>query len=299
MNRWDSLAGWLFQRQSTPWQRVKQACQSLSQAAVLGADWSPLGHATYWMRPLLELGVVEFDGNGIQACQPGIIWTHGRGRGLLFGYWTSARIKRLRKSVRVYSKQTDRGPTCLSVVGTRQELVRAAEDCAAWFSDDHGDQLLANIPRVTDWLLALNEDTSSPTGVWEKLSFRNRKPVWVSAKEVFVQSGLYRRRSGSPVQVHVAGDMRRAVTNPDQRAVAMWFENPPSSWIFLTEKNCLLIPTASPRLPLLVARSLVVGAGHVANRVRYDNEQWWGYSHVTFRKAKLAASILEQDVIVR
>ena len=70
MNRWDSLAGWLYQRQSTPWQRVKQACQALSHAAGMGADWSPLRHASYWMRPLQELGVVEFDRTSILACQP-------------------------------------------------------------------------------------------------------------------------------------------------------------------------------------------------------------------------------------
>ena len=74
MNRWDSLAGWLYQRQTTPWQRVKQACQSLSHAAEFGAEWSPLGHATFWIRPLLELGAVEFDSKSILACQPGIIF---------------------------------------------------------------------------------------------------------------------------------------------------------------------------------------------------------------------------------
>jgi hypothetical protein len=299
MNQWDSLAGWLFQRQFTPWQRVKQACQTFSQRATVGHDWSPLGHATYWLRPLLELGIVEFDNNNILACPPGIIWTNRKRRGLLCGYWTRERISKLRNSVPVYSKQTDHGPTCYSVVNARHELERAAGDCSAWFSDDRGEQVLSRIPRVSDWLVSLPEDTSSATGHWEKLSFRNRKPIWVSPKEVFVQPGLYRRRSGSPIRVHVLDNFRRIVANPDQCAIAMWFESPPNPWIFLTKKNCLLIPIPSPRLPLLVARSLAIGAGHVANRVRYDKEYWWRYSCVTSRKAYLAAAILEQDLIVR
>jgi len=299
MNRWDSLSGWLYQRQRTSWQRVKQACQSLSHSSKVGAEWSPLGHATYWMRPLLELGVVEFDGNSVLACEPGIIWTHGRGRGLLVGYWTRTRINRLCKSVRVYCKKSDRGPTCFSAVGARQELVRAAEDCAAWFSDNSSEQLLSSLPKVTAWLQSMTEDTSSPTGVWEMLTFRNRKPIWVLSKEVFVQPGLYRRKYGSPVNVHVVGDARRLVTTPDQRAVAMWFEYPPISWVFLSDRSRLLVPFGSPRLPLLVARGLVVGAGHVAERMRYDNDLWWSYSCVTLNQAKLAAAILEQDMIVK
>lgn len=299
MNRWDSLAGWLYQRQATPWQRVKQACQSLSHSAEFGADWSPLGHATFWIRPLLELGVVEFDSKSILACQPGIIWTHGRRRGLLFGYWTATRINRLRKFARVFRKNTDRGPTCFSAVGSRQELLRAAEDCAAWFSDDPGEQLLSSLPSVTDWIQSMPEDTSSPTGVWEMLSFRNRRPVWVSPREVFVQPGLYRRKSGSPIDVHVVGDSHRLVTNPDQRAVAMWFEYPAHSWVFLSDRSRLLVPFGSPRLPLLVARALVVGAGYVAKRMRYDNELWWSYSYVTLKKAKLASAILQQDLIIK
>jgi len=299
MNQWDSIAGWLYQRQSTPWPRVKQACQALSHAAGFGIDWSPIGHATYWMRPLLELGVVEFDRNSILACPPGIIWTPGTGRGLLFGYWTKSRIKRLRQSVRVFRKQTERGPTCFSAVGSFLELARAAEDCDSWFSHDYSDQILSSIPQVTDWLRSMQEDKSSPTGVWEKLSFRNQRSVWISPKGVFAQPGLYRRKSGSPIYVHVFGDLRRSVSSPDQRAVAMWFENPPHSWVYISSRNCLLIPTACPRLPLLVARGLVSDAGHVATRVRYDGELWWSYAHVTLRKAELAATILEQEVLVQ
>lgn len=301
MNRWDALLAWLYQRHRTDWQRVKSACRTLSIAEGFGEDWSPLRHAWYWTRPLIELGHVEYDSaHKITACAPGVVLLRQSSRALLSGFWTRQRLSRLgRTAVKRFRKHPDRGPTCWSIVGTREQIQIAAEECDVWLADDPGDQILKRLPTVHAWIETFAEDTSSPTGFWETLTFRDHRPVWVSTPEPLIRHGFYRRRSGQPISVHVTGAARRRVATPDQRSAAMWYESPITPWLFLTRRGCLLLPHGTPQLPVLIARSLVSSAGQLPKREKHDDRLWWRYDAVTLQRARRAATILGQEVQVK
>lgn len=301
MNRWDALLSWLYERQTTDWQRVKQACRTLSLAEGIGEAWSPLAHASYWARPLIELGHVEFDDkNCLVACPPGIVITNDCQRGLLSGYWTKQRLRALHHTgIKRFQKVIDRGPTCLSVTGTHAKLQESAGICNVWIGNDPGDKILARLPHVWSWIEACELDKSSPNGSWEKLTFRDHRPIWTMCTEPFAIAGLYRRRNGQPICVHVCGEVRRRIRTPDQRYAAMWYESPMSNWHCDERRKCVLIPFGTPRLPVLLARSLLSGSGHLAARIEHRNRHWWRYAAVSLYRARRAAEILGQEVRIQ
>lgn len=182
MNRWDALSAWLYHRKDTSFQRVKTACRSLSFAEGFGEDWSPLGHASYWTRPLFELGYVEYDEGGrVIVCSPGIVLTADHSRGILSGFWSQQYLAKLRRcNVRRFRKQNERGPTSWSIVGDKQAIQGVATECDVWLASDPGDQILKHLPSVDRWIESLAGDNSSPAGVWERMSFRDHRPNWVS-----------------------------------------------------------------------------------------------------------------------
>ena len=300
MNRWDALAAWLYHRKSTHFQRVKSACRTLSFDEGFGEDWSPLGHASYWTRPLFELGFIEYDDRKqVVACPPGII-TSKDNHALLSGYWVPERLAKLKQSgVRLFHKQQpERGPTCRFFVGDPDVIRDASIHCKVWLANDPGDEILKRLPAINQWLEALPEENSSLVGVWERFTFRDHRPTWVSSREPLSKPGFYRRRNGERIYVHVTARSKRRATTPDERCLAKWHESPRVLWIYDAAQNRLLLRMGVPRLPLLMARSLVAASGLVGTKIKYRNQSYWAYGNVTYKRAQRAAKLLGQDVVV-
>jgi len=300
MNRWDALLAWLCHRKNTSFQRVKTACRTLSLAEGFGEDWLPLGHATYWTRPLFELGCIEYDtGNRIIACPPGLLELSQANRAVLAGMWTRQRLAKIKKcDVRLLCKRPSHGPTRFAVVGETKAIHQAAKECEVWIAPDPGDQILSRLPSVDRWVETFAEDNSPPSGVWEKMSFRDHRPIWVASREPFTMLGFYRRRSGQKIYVHVTAGGRRRAANPDQRYVAMWYESPPFPWVYDSVNRRLYLSVGTPRLPLLIARSLVAASGCVATRVKHRDQLCWCYNDISKKRASRAASLLGQELLI-
>lgn len=262
-----------------------------------------------WAGVLIQLGHAEFDPKKrtVSACAPGLVVTNDGRKAILYGYWDLRLRTELGKiEANPAANSPKKGPTRWTIEASPPIIEAVSQWNSVWVSEDVSVHLLQRLPVFSVVLNDLEHNQRSSSGNWERFEYlSNLWWRWRTTKNPLSEPGLYRCRDGRCTYVFVQDDHTQSqLKTQDQKLAARWACYNQTfterfDWFFDPERRELLIPYATPELPILVSRALTMSSARLPTQIKYEKRQYRRYRCVAEPQAIEAARIMNQQLTTR